>query len=123
MSKESAPVKDFGSFGPRVKIHCQKEQVCRQRKSQEVRSLQITKNLRVWDSFRGNFLATKTGKLSVCMELKIGAKNCFRQSLQQKMWFCEAFFCWSLVTTTGITRALVLAITLGFHVTRKRGSG
>ena len=45
MSKESAPVKGFGSFGPSVKIHCQKEQVCRQRKSQKVRGLQITKNL------------------------------------------------------------------------------
>ena len=69
-------------------------------------------------------LAAKTMKLSVCMELNIGVQNCcFRRGLQQKMWFCEADFCCSLVTTTGITRALVLAITLGFHVTRKRGSG
>ena len=69
-------------------------------------------------------LAAKTMKLSVCMELNIGAQNCcFRRGLQQKMLFCEADFCCSLVTTTGITRALVLAITLGWQVTPIRGSG
>jgi len=70
----------------------------------------------------GRILAAKTMKLSVCMELNIGAQNCcFRRGLQQKMWFCEADFCCSLVTTTGITRALVLAITSGGQVTPSRG--
>ena len=98
MSKESAPVKGFGSFGPSVKIHCQKEQVCRQRKSQEVRSLQITKNLHECRP-SGAGLVAKTIKLSVCMELNIGAKNCccLRRGLQQKCGFVNFAVVWSLL--------------------------
>ena len=125
MSKESAPVKGFGSFWARWGIDYQKKKYhCCQHKSQEVH--EACKSLKIYMSVGslGRNLATKTMKLSVCMELNIGAQNCcFRRGLQQKMWFCEADFCCSLVTTTGITRALVLAITLGLHVTRKRGSG
>jgi len=115
MSKESAPVKGFGSFWGRWwGEFITKKKFCQQ-KSQEVH--EACKSLKIYMSVGslGRNLADKTMKLSVCMELNIGAQNCccFIRGLQQKMWFCEAYFCFSLVTTTGITRALVSAITSG----------
>ena len=127
MSKDQLQLKVLEAFGPEVgEIHYKKRKrpmaKCCQKKSQEVH--EACKSLKIYMSVGslGRILAAKTMKLSVCMELNIGAQNCcFRRGLQQKMWFCEADFCCSLVTTTGITRALVLAITSGGQVTPSRG--
>ena len=90
MSKESAPVKGFGSFRARWGNSLPKNKdKCCQQKSQEVH--EACKSLKIYMSVGslGRNLAAKTMKLSVCMELNIGAQNCccFRRGLQQKMWF------------------------------------
>merc|ERR1719420_634942 len=52
----------------------------------------------------GRNLAAKIVKLSVCMELNIGAQNCCccQTRFTTKNVVCEADSCCSLVTTTGM---------------------
>ena len=103
MSKDQLQLKVLEAFGPEVgEIHYKKRKrpmaKCCQKKSQEVH--EACKSLKIYMSVGslGRNLAAKTMKLSVCMELNIGAKNCccLRRGLQQKCGFVNFAVVWSL---------------------------
>ena len=77
MSKESAlQLKVLEAFGPGGELITKKKDNCCQHKSQEVH--EACKSLKIYMSVGslGRNLAAKIVKLSVCMELNIGAQNC-----------------------------------------------